>query len=228
MTYILCIETSTNICSVAVAKDKKLIAQRETAKTFSHSEVIALFVQECLKEAAITTSDLSAVAISGGPGSYTALRIGASTAKGICFVEDIPLIAVNSLTALAQHLKTTVREGEVIIPLLDARRMEVYYSVFDHELNILQETEPKILTTDSFLDYKDYKIVHFLGDGAEKFEPVNPLKGASFHKKYSTSSTMIDMVFDYFAEKKFENLAYYEPFYFKPPNITVQKKNILR
>ena len=131
MAIILCIETSTDVCSVCISDGKRLLAIRETGRSYSHNEVIAVFIDECVKEANMQIRDLEAVSISRGPGSYTALRIGTSTAKGICYALDIPLITVDTLKALALSVTDIVKPNGVIIPMIDARRDEVYAAVYD-------------------------------------------------------------------------------------------------
>jgi len=228
MATILCIETSTDICSVCIARDGEILAIEETTKSFSHSEVIAVFIQQILKYSGVHEKELDAVAISGGPGSYTALRIGASTAKGLCFGLDIPLIAIDTMKALAKRVVKEVNPNEVILPLLDARRMEVYVSAFNDHLENIKSVEPIIVDENSFLDYQHNNKVHFLGDGSDKIKDVIQLQNAVFHPVYSSSKGMVELAEEKFREKLFEDISYYEPMYYKSPNITVQKKNILR
>jgi len=227
VTYILCIETTTDICSVCLAGDSKVIAIRETARSFSHSEVIAVFIDECLKEANITPNELSAVAVSGGPGSYTALRGGTSTAKGLCYGLKIPLIAVDTLKALAVGIQPKAAKGDLIIPMLDARRKEVYQAIYTYDLTNISEVSPLILDENSFLQHSTRRI-HICGDGAAKAQDILSLPNAVFHTLLSSAEFMIGEAFDKFESNTLEDTAYYEPYYFKGPNITVQKKNILR
>lgn len=225
MTHILCIETSTDICSVCIASDEKVVAIRETERSFSHSEVITIFIEECLDEARLTAKDLSAVAVTTGPGSYTALRIGTSTAKGLCYALDIPLISVQTLKALAIGIKGHVNEGDLIIPMLDARRKEVYHAVYDASLQELTPVTPIVLDGQTFSERRS--TIHFCGDGVIKARDILNYDRAVYHEVYSSAAFLVEEAFEKFGQKKFENIAYYTPYYLKPANINVQKKNIL-
>ncbi len=227
MTTILCIETSTDICSVCVARDRKVFSIRETARSYSHSEVITVLIEECLDEAGIVMKDLDAVAVTSGPGSYTALRIGSSTAKGICYAMDIPLISVDTLKSLAYGIRDKVGEEDIIIPMLDARRKEVYHAIYDHSMNEMVAVIPIILDEETFLEYGNHKKIHFCGDGVPKSKDILKVENGVFHNLEASSRHLISQAFESFEHGKVEDTAYYTPFYFKSPNITVQKKNIL-
>lgn len=227
MAYILCIETTTDICSVALAKDADLVHIEETERTFSHSATITLFVESCLNNAGITAQELDAVAISSGPGSYTALRIGASTAKGLCYALDIPLINIDTMAALARGLQGVAKE-DYIIPLLDARRKEVYHAVYKGDYTLVSDVAPHIIEEDSFQAYAQEVAVHFLGDGVEKTKELIQSPNFHFHNSLSSAKNMVELAHEKFQEEKFEDIAYYTPFYYKQANINVQKKNILR
>jgi len=214
LTHILCIETTTDICSVCIATDGLLVSMRETPRSYSHSEVITVFIEECLIEAGISASELAAVAVSFGPGSYTALRIGSSTAKGICFAMDIPLISVDTMKALAVGIVAEAKEGDLIIPMIDARRKEVYHAIYDHILTEVQIVEPLILDDTTFQNLSNKGDIH--------------LSKSVFHDVEACSKHMIEEAFAKFHANQVEDTAYYTPFYFKGPNITVQKKNILQ
>lgn len=228
MALILNIETSTDICSVCIAKDKDIISIRETPRSYSHSEVIAVFVDKCLKEAGIGTNDLDAVAISGGPGSYTALRIGAATAKGICFASDIPLISIGTLEALAGSLGGICGNNDLVIPMIDARRKEVYHAIFNHSTEKIHDIEPIILDEATFSNLNEYDNIHFCGDGVPKSKDILQLSNAIFHDIECSAIHMVPLSLEKFSKNIFEDIAYYEPNYYKGANITVQKKNILR
>lgn len=228
MPIILNIETSTDICSVCISKDSKVISIRETERSYSHSEVIATFIDECIKEAALSMKDLDAVAVSQGPGSYTALRIGTATAKGICFALSIPLIAIGTLDALKNSIIDKAGPNDLIVPMIDARRMEVYRSVYDSQHNVLAPVEPIILDGDTFQEYQDYHKILFCGDGAAKSKDVLNIENACYIEEECSSRHMITLSEVKFTKKLFEDISYYEPYYYKGPNITVQKKNILR
>ena len=168
MSYILNIETATKNCSVALAKDGKTILCREIAEEgFSHAERLHVFIEEIIKEAEITFQDLSAIAVSQGPGSYTGLRIGVSAAKGLCFALEIPLIAIDTLQVLASQVK--VSKG-LIIPMIDARRMEVYSAIFSPNFDNKRTVQAEIITENSFQDLQE--TLYFVGDCAEKCKPV--------------------------------------------------------
>ncbi len=211
--YILNIETSTKNCSVALAKEGNTIFIKEIAEqNFSHSEKLHLFIDEVLKQAGISYKELSAIALSKGPGSYTGLRIGASTAKGLCFALDIPLIALDSLQILA--LQVTHKDG-LIIPMIDARRMEVYTATFDSNHNKISDTQALIIDENSFsqITQKTY----FIGDGAEKCKPFLQRENLIFLDQiiYPSAQEMSLLSYEKFVAQEFENIAYFEPFYLK-------------
>lgn len=228
MPRILYIETSTDICSVCIAEGDRICSIRETPRSYSHSEVIAVFIDECLKEASLTTKELDAVAISRGPGSYTALRIGAATAKGICFAMDIPLVSIGTLEALADAVIDKAEDNDIIIPLIDARRMEAYHMLLNNKSEVILPVEPIILDEHSFKELEKYSTIHFLGDGVPKMKEVISISNAQFYEIECSSRFMIKRGIEKFNQKIFEDISYYEPHYYKGANITVQKKNILR
>jgi len=214
MALILCIETATTNCSVALAKDGVIVAFREENNLkFSHSEKLHLFIEEVLQEVGIDNSELDAIAVSKGPGSYTGLRIGVSAAKGLCFALDIPLLAISTLKLLAQQ----VEENNVyIVPMLDARRMEVYSAVFDPENKIVRETKAEILNENSFAEYLKEKKTIFLGDGAKKFKSLCNNPNAIFlDDRFPSAMDMAALANDKYQKKEIENLAYFEPYYLK-------------
>jgi len=218
--YILNIETATKNCSVSISKDGKLIALKEICEAnFSHAEKLHQFIKDTLKESNIDFKELSAIAISKGPGSYTGLRIGVSSAKGLCFALDIPLISVLTLESLAHATKV---ESGYIIPLLDARRQEVFTAVFNSDYTPVKETYNYILEENSFAEYD--KII-FLGDGATKTKEIITHPNATFLEGYYPSAKeMIALSYEKFLQKEFEDVAYFEPFYLKDFHVTVSKK----
>lgn len=228
MPTILNIETSTDICSVCIAKDGEILSIRETERSYSHSEVIAIFIDECVTEANISMSDLDAVSISRGPGSYTALRIGAATAKGICFALDIPLISVGTLDALRMSITDKVGENDLVIPMIDARRKEVYQAIYDCSGETVEEVAPIILDENTYKELSAYDQLHFCGDGSDKAQDILSIENGRFYKEECSARHMMKISEEKFKNKVFEDITYYEPFYYKGPNITVQKKNILR
>lgn len=228
MPIILNIETSTDICSICLSQDGAVTAIRETERSYSHSEVIAVFIEECVKEAELKMQDIDAVSVSQGPGSYTALRIGAATAKGICFALSIPLISVGTLDALKNSVIEQAGNNDLIIPMIDARRKEVYRSVYDSTGNIIAAVEPIILDSNTFIEYNQYDRLLFCGDGVAKSKDILGIKNGSFFDEECSSRHMITHSEEKFAKNLYEDISYFEPFYYKGPNITVQKKNILR
>lgn len=214
MSVILCLETSTTNCSVSIGKNDDIIALKEmNSKSFSHSEQLHSFIDELLSQEELTAKDLSAVSISKGPGSYTGLRIGVSAAKGIAYALDIPLISVSTLLCLAKQVD--VNEG-LIVPMLDARRMEVYSEVFDATLNTVRDIKAEILDEQSFKKELEHNEVHFIGTGVKKFEGVCYHPNAIFHcKKLPSAKEQFFIAKRKFDEKIFEDVAYFEPFYLK-------------
>ncbi len=218
MAYILCIETATTNCSVALAKDGELIALVEDCKGgYSHAEKLHNYILEVVKKASITLNELSAIAVSKGPGSYTGLRIGVSSAKGLCYALDIPLIAVPTLTSLAVQI-TRYKELKPVhvIPMIDARRMEVYTAVFTNDYQQIVETSAKILDSSSFEEYLNTGQTYFIGDGSKKFAEICTHENAEFiHDKLPSAQEMITLSYTKFTAKDFENVTYFEPYYLK-------------
>lgn len=214
MATILCIETATTNCSVALSENGSVIALKEDyGKKYSHAEKLHVFIEEILLENNISRLDLEAIAVSKGPGSYTGLRIGVSAAKGLCFALEIPLIATATLESLAHQVKT---EEGVIVPLLDARRMEVYAAVFSSDYQQIRETQANILQEDSFKEYLDNGPVYFIGDGVEKFETICKHPNANFIlEKLPSANEMVVIANEKYKKSDIENVAYFEPYYLK-------------
>jgi len=213
MTYILNIETSTKNCSVAIAKDGVMIVCREIAEIgYSHAEKLHVFIEEILVETNLKFSDLNAIAVSQGPGSYTGLRIGVSAAKGLCYALDIPLIAVDTLEVLASQI--TIEEG-VIVPMIDARRMEVYSAIFDKNHQKIRDTKAEILTEDSFSEIN--QTVYFVGDSSQKAKTLFEKDNFIFSDDviYPSAKQMTKKSYTLFTNNRFEDVAYFEPFYLK-------------
>lgn len=215
MAIILNIETATKNCSVSLAKDCVMLASVElNEEQFSHAEKLHTFILKVLKKAGVRMQDIDAVAVSKGPGSYTGLRIGVSAAKGICFALDKPLISIPTLLSLAHAID--VDKGEMIIPLLDARRMEVYSAVYDFEKNKIREIQAQIIDKNSFSEYLERGTVYFLGDGALKCKEVIHHKKAIFLEGYFPSAKeMVDLSYQKYVNNDFEDVAYFEPYYLK-------------
>jgi tRNA threonylcarbamoyladenosine biosynthesis protein TsaB len=213
MAYILNIETATKNCSVAVANDGQVLSLRELATDgYAHAEKLHVFIDQALKECEIQYSDLSAVAVSKGPGSYTGLRIGVSAAKGFCMALGIPLVSIDTLQALA--LKTNVADG-VIVPMLDARRMEVYSAVYDTKHEKIREVKAEIITGDSLSEVDGD--VHIIGDCQPKIKTMLNAERFIYHDDivYPSANEMAAVSFEKFKNEQFEDLAYFEPFYLK-------------
>ena len=227
MALILHIETATEVCSVALARDGKLISIRESGGGYTHSENITIFIDEVIREAGASLNNIDAVAVSKGPGSYTGLRIGVSTAKGLCFALNKPLIAVNTLLSLANNFLTRNPKPEtrnLLCPMLDARRMEVYCALYDAALYDVVQTAAVVVEKNSFADFLKANTVYFFGNGAMKCKSILQHANAIFVEDiYPSASAMIPLSEKLFAEKKFEDTAYFEPFYLKD-FVTVKAK----
>ena len=223
MALILNIETASKNCSVSISENGKIIALQEINEGgYTHAENLHPFIDEVLKSVNKKIKDLDAVAVSKGPGSYTGLRIGVSAAKGICFAADKPLISINTLKILASQINI---ENGYIVPLLDARRMEVYAAVFDHNLQLIRDIAAEILTSDSFKEYLDKNKVFFIGDGTEKCQTIIKHLNANFIFNCFPSAKEIGILAEEkFNKKDFENVAYFEPFYLKDFISTVNLK----
>lgn len=214
MAAILCIETSTTQCSVAIADSQGILAIcQENSLSYSHAEKLHLFIEQALIEAALSKDELSAVAVSQGPGSYTGLRIGVSAAKGLCFALDIPLIALPTLKILALQVGTP--QG-LVIPMIDARRMEVYSSVFDQQFNTVEPVQARVLDAHSWDVYLNQSPVYFLGDGIEKFKKICTHPQAIFvDGKLPSAREMGPLAIEKYKKSDFVDVAYFEPFYLK-------------
>lgn len=213
MATILNLETSTKNCSVSIAKDGKLLCVVEEANEgFEHGEKLHQFIDWCVEGAGIQLANVDAICVSKGPGSYTGLRIGVSSAKGLAYGLDKKLLSINSLEILVQ---TQLNKGyDLIIPMIDARRMEVYTALYDGAGNKLTETEAKVIDETSFEELKGKKIV-FVGDGAEKCAEILSFLDADFIQIFPSSKDLIHISNEKFSTLQFEDVAYFEPFYLK-------------
>lgn len=217
MAYLLAIETATKVCSVGLFQDEKLILLKEEKGDYSHAENLAVFTEDILKESNILVTDLSAVVVSKGPGSYTGLRIGVSFAKGLCYSLKIPLISIDTLHALAlgwiQNENTSV---DLICPMIDARRMEVYSSIYDINLDNIKTISADIIEVDSYSESLQNKSVVFIGDGAKKCEELLQAENRVFKSDFLPSAAFLGKEgFRKFQESEIEDVAYFEPFYLK-------------
>lgn len=230
MEKIILIETSTSLCSVALAEGGAITAYRESSAPKAHASLTAVFVQEVLEERGLKLSDCDAVCVSKGPGSYTGLRVGVSTAKGLCFGSGKPLLAVGTLDTLVAQAQEEMPslDPRFIIPMIDARRMEVYSAVFEPTKSEAQitETTPTIVDENSFAEYLEQGSVLFIGDGAGKCADVIKHPNAHFCQCNPKASAMLQPAMTAYKEKRFEDVAYFEPFYLKEFVATVSKKKL--
>ncbi|HBY68533.1 MAG TPA: tRNA (adenosine(37)-N6)-threonylcarbamoyltransferase complex dimerization subunit type 1 TsaB [Flavobacteriaceae bacterium] len=217
MATILCIETATTNCSVALSVNGSVIAFKEdnpngSQKGYSHAEKLHGYIEEVLSSGNILKSNLDAIAVSKGPGSYTGLRIGVSAAKGLCFALEIPLLSIPTLQSLSLQID---EKDTYVIPLLDARRMEVYSAVFSSEEKI-RETKAEIVDENSFLDYLNERKTIFIGDGVSKFKTLCSHSNAEFiEDKLPSAKQMAFLSEKKFKTNEFEDVAYFEPYYLK-------------
>ena len=239
MERLILIETSTALCSVALAEDGTITAYKESSAPKAHASLTAVFIQEVLQERGLTLSDCDAVCVSMGPGSYTGLRVGVSTAKGLCFGSGKPLLAVGTLDTLVAQSFSSAGENvayKYIIPMIDARRMEVYTAVFDTQDAIagedlqtprqITETAPAIIDENSFSEYLRQGPCLFIGDGAGKCADIIKHPDAHFIQCQPKASSMLAPAMKAYKEKRFEDVAYFEPFYLKEFVATVSKKKL--
>jgi len=215
MAKILCLDTTTTNCSVTLSENGKILATKENVdQGYSHAEKLHLYIEAVLLHCKWDKQELDAVAVSMGPGSYTGLRIGVSAAKGLCFALEIPLIAIPTLQSLA--CKVPIFKYSYIVPMLDARRMEVYSAVFSGAIESIRETKAEVLTETSFLEYLEKGTVIFLGNGVEKFRAICHHPKATFlEKELPSSKQMASLAFLKYEKNDFADLAYFEPYYLK-------------
>ena len=229
MERIILIETSTALCSVALAEEGSIVAYRESSAPKAHASLTAVFIKEMLQERGITLADCDAVCVSMGPGSYTGLRVGVSTAKGLCFGSGKPMLAVGTLDTLAAQASDVVSSNEpeykYIIPMVDARRMEVYTAVFENGRQIT-ETAPAIIDETSFAEYLEQGSCLFIGDGAGKCADVIKHTNAHFCQCWPKASSMLSPAISSYRAGDFKDVAYFEPFYLKEFVATVSKKKM--
>ena len=230
MALILNIESATSVCSVALGQDGALIHQEISRETYQHASQITLLIEACLSATQLSFQDLDAVAVSKGPGSYTALRVGMSTAKGICFSLNKPLIGLSTLKILAQGLllKLSVKEKKqhpLLCPMIDARRMEVYTNLFDLDLVAQGDDEARIIDEKSYQDFfLSGQNIIFTGDGSKKIQTLIKDEHAVFYPSEALAQDMVPLAEQAYADKVFLDISYAEPFYLKPPNITTPQK----
>jgi len=228
MAKILLIETATAVCSVALSVDGKIRFLKEEIGLNLHASNLTLFIEDVVSKSDLKFSDLDAVAVSKGPGSYTGLRIGVSTAKGLCYALEKPLIAVETLEMMAAGFKIQNPDYQgLICPMIDARRMEVYTSVYDSNLNLLQPTSAKIIDENSFAEFQSENTITFLGDGAAKCADSLKNQNALFSDlSFNSAANMHLLAEKAYNDNKFEDVAYFEPFYLKDFVLTQPKKKV--
>lgn len=242
MENIILIETSTALCSTALMQDGKIISYQESTRPKAHASLTAVFIDEMLRENGLTLNSCAGVCVSMGPGSYTGLRVGVSTAKGLCFGGRIPLLAVGTLDTIVYQAIESVSHGDMtkadggstssspcwkyIVPMIDARRMEVYTAVFSPDGQQLTPTEPKIIDENSFAEQLSEGPVLFVGDAAEKCSTVIQHPNAHFMQCCPKASAMAIPALKAYKAGKFEDVAYFEPFYLKEFVATTSKKKL--
>ena len=233
MIRILSIETATSICSIAVHENGICTDSLEISESNSHSAKLTVLIEQILAKNSLQISDFSAIAISKGPGSYTGLRIGTSVAKGICYASGLPLLTVDTLQAMALSCKlqlqkeNVLQQNSVFMPMIDARRMEVYTSLWDVNMNCLQETNALILTDESIQTFDSSLTYYLLGDGSAKCETVLSKSNIHFVPNITaTAVTIGDIAHTLFVKQEFADLAYFEPFYLKEFQGTTPKSKI--
>ena len=214
---ILNIETSTRNCSVALFSGDKLIAEKSLlSEKFSHAEKLTVFIEDVIRKSNYKLVDLDAISISKGPGSYTGLRIGVSTAKGLCFALEIPLISVSNLQSMALNMSRKNSNYDLYCPMIDARRMEVFTAFYDRDNNQLRDIKADIVNQYSYVKELENQKVLFFGDGSDKCKNVLDSENAYFIENvFPCATEMGTLAFEKYNNKNFENLAYFEPFYLK-------------
>jgi tRNA threonylcarbamoyladenosine biosynthesis protein TsaB len=231
---IICLETATNLCSVALCDSAGVISLRESDEQKSHASMLTVFIDEILKENDLKASDLNAVAVSKGPGSYTGLRIGVSVAKGIAYAASIPLIGIETMFSMFwgisgyKNSNLFSDKSSLFCPMLDARRMEVYYAIYDSEGKIIKNISAEIITEDTFNNIQESQKLVLFGDGASKCKETIKRKNIHFADDYHISAAhMYHPVNKAIKELRYENVAYFEPFYLKDFITSKPGKNIL-
>lgn len=224
MGLILSIETSTNVCSVAITNGSNVVATQKLFLEKSHSNLLTIIIQNTLDQCGIAPKDLEAIAVSEGPGSYTGLRIGISTAKGLCYALEKPLISIETLKAMTYEANKFNPDKALLVPMLDARRMEVYTATFGADMSLITKTHAKILDDNSFVETLNENKVFFFGDGSDKFKSLISHGNAKFIPDISPSAWAVgELAFKKLLSEDFEDVAYFEPFYLKEFRATVPK-----
>jgi tRNA threonylcarbamoyladenosine biosynthesis protein TsaB len=224
---ILLIDCATDDCSVAIASDNEIVAEQVAPSTLMHTSMLTVLIEKILEEQKIHTTDLKAVACGLGPGSYTGLRVGLSTSKAICYSLDIPLIGISTLAGMARYFSEREKDDHILVPMIDARRKEVYYGVFDSNGNRLKEDASLIISGESLGAMEAaYGKCAYIGPGAHKVDTSDASLKSRVLSFPSRASQLKEAALKKFNMASFSDLAYTEPLYLKPPNITKSKKTL--
>ena len=228
MVKILQIETATQSCSASVAVNGETVALKELVAQNIHAGSLTLFIDEVMTMAGITYPELDAIAVSKGPGSYTGLRIGVSTAKGLCFALDKPLIGIDTLKMMAAgFISSSENYQGLVCPMIDARRMEVFTALYQADLTAILPVTAEIINEESYKELLALHRITFIGDGASKCSQFISSSNAGFSDlNYNSSANMSLLAFNAFQHQEFEDLAYFEPYYLKDFVITAPKKKV--
>jgi tRNA threonylcarbamoyladenosine biosynthesis protein TsaB len=224
---ILSIETASHVCSVALHRDGVLLGHSELNIENAHSAKLLRLIEGLFSELSINISQIQAVAVSAGPGSYTGLRIGVSTAKGLCFAQDVPLIGIDTLEAMASPVMKFADPASCIVPMMDARRKEVYTAIFSSDGNVLKPSHALVVETNPFLDLLESGKIYFVGDGVEKLKAVLDHANSVFLEGQNSAIGVGVLAYKRYLDRKFEDLAYFEPNYLKEFRVIASKKNPL-
>ena len=227
---ILHIETSTSVCSVAASENGVLLSQKINMEGMNHARLLSVFIAEVMEQLAAMSKKIDAVALSRGPGSYTGIRIGTATAKGLCFGYDVPLIAIDTLQIIATSALSKIENlqpTDLLCPMIDARRMEVYDEIFSTNLSSVEAVKADIIDENSFSGQLDKHKIFFFGDGSEKCKTVITHPNAVFVEKvFPEAQFMIALAEAKYAAQKFEDIAYFDPLYLKEFQATTPKKKL--
>ena len=225
MSLILNIETSTKNCSISISRNFDIIQSKSLlSEKHSHSEILTLFIQDIFKKSDLNLKDLDAIAVSKGPGSYTGLRIGISTAKGLCYSLDIPLISVSTLQSMSLGISNNNPHYDLYCPMIDARRMEVFSAFYDSENQQIREVRADIIDENSYVSFLNKKIL-FFGDGSEKCKEVLTRENSHFLDNiFPNANDMVEISYQKYLQDDFEDVAYFEPYYLKD-FVVGEKKN---
>ena len=230
---IICLETATNLCSVALCDCAGLISLRESNESKSHASLITVFIGEILKESSIRASDLEAIAVSKGPGSYTGLRIGVSVAKGFAYAASIPLIGIETTLSMFWGMSEKLNNkhatnNTLFCPMLDARRMEIYYAIYNYDGKTIKDISAEIIREDSFSNITESQKIIFFGDGATKCKGVIKRTNIHFADDFRISASFMRIpVYKAIRDRDYEDVAYFEPLYLKDFITSTPRKNIL-